>query len=152
MIKLKKIKPMGCKVLVTKNLYGWDDFNEAGIIIRKKGDLKPYQEVIAVGDDVSFTKPGDIVDINFYKYAVFKEDPSSIKAANDNPIVGLRLKEVEMVDTEGEPITCFLIDQRDIKYILEDYDEVTYEKSKHKLITIEQPKTKLILPNNRIKA
>ena len=149
MLKLKKIKPVGCQVLVTKNLYGWDDFDEGGILIHQRGDLKRHQTVIAVGDDVSFTKPGDIVDINFYKYAVFKEDPSSIKAANDNPIVGLRLKEVEMVDTEGEPITCILIDQRDINYIIEDMEEVAYKESK--LIKVKQPKKQLILPDNKIK-
>ena len=57
-----------------------------------------------------------------------------------------------MVGIDDEPVTCFLIDQRDIKYVLEDFDEVTYEQKKHKLIQIEQPKTKLILPNNKIKA
>jgi hypothetical protein len=152
MLKVKKIKPMGCQVLVTENLYGWDDFDEAGLIIHKRGDLKTYQEVIAVGDDVSMVKPGDVVEINLYKYCSFENDENSIKVNGTNKIVSLHLNEVELEGTDGEPVTCFLIDQRDIKYILEDYDEVTYEKSKHKLVTIEQPKTKLILPNNRIKA
>jgi hypothetical protein len=56
-----------------------------------------------------------------------------------------------MTGENDEPVTCCLIDQRDVLYILEDYAEVTYEKSKHKLIQIEQPKTKLILPDNKIK-
>ena len=110
MLKLKKIKPIGSQVLVTKNLYGWDDFMEGGVLIHKRGDLKDYQEVLSVGDDVRFVKPGDVVKINLYKYAVFKEDPNSVKAMADNPIVGLRLNEVEMVDVEGEPVMCFLID------------------------------------------
>jgi hypothetical protein len=152
MLKLRRIKPVGCQVLVTENLYGWDDFDEVGLIIHKKGDLKPYQEVIAVGDDVKFVKPGDVVEINYFKYCSFEDDPNSIKVNGTNKIVNIHLNEVEMTGENDEPVTCFLIDQRDIKYILEDYDEVTYEKSKHKLVTIEQPKTKLILPNNRIKA
>ena len=151
MLKVKKIKPMGCQVLVTENLYGWDDFDEAGLIIHKRGDLKTYQEVIAVGDDVSMVKPGDVVEINLYKYCSFENDENSIKVNGTNKIVSLHLNEVELEGTDGEAVTCFIIDQRDIKYILEDYEEVTYEKSKHKLIQIEKPKTKLILPNNKIK-
>ena len=151
MLKLRKIRPIGSQVLVSKNLYGWDDFDESGLIIHKRGDLKSYQEVIAVGSDVKFVKPGDVVEINLYKYVVFKEDPNSIKANADNPIVGLRLNEVEMIDNNNEDTTCFLIDQRDINYILEDFDEVAYN-TKDELIKIESPKQQLILPNNKIKA
>lgn len=150
MLELRKIKPIGCQVLVSENLYGWDDFDESGLIIHKRGDIKSYQEVIAVGDDVKFVKPGDVVEVNLYKYAVFKEDPNSIKAMEDNPIVGLRLNEVEMIGENNESVTCMIIDQRDVKYILEDFKEVTYKNKK--LITIEQPAHKLILPNNRVKA
>ena len=150
MLKLKKIKPIGSQVLVTKNLYGWDDFMESGVLIHKRGDLKDYQEVLSVGDDVRFVKPGDVVKINLYKYAVFKEDPNSVKAMADNPIVGLRLNEVEMVDVDGEPVMCFLIDQRDVDYILEDYSEETYKAKK--LVVVDKPVKKLILPNNKIEA
>lgn len=150
MLKLKKIKPIGSQVLVTKNLYGWDDFMEGGVLIHKRGDLKDYQEVLSVGDDVRFVKPGDVVKINLYKYAVFKEDPNSVKAMADNPIVGLRLNEVEMVDVDGEPVMCFLIDQRDVDYILEDYSEETYKAKK--LVVVNKPVKKLILPNNKIEA
>ena len=151
MLKLKRIKPIGCQVLVTENLYGWDDFDESGLIIHKRGDLKAYQEVIAVGDDVKFVKPGDVVAINYYKYCSFENDENSVKVNGSNKIVSINLNEIELVDVNDEPVTCFLIDQRDIQYIMEDYDEVTYEQKKHKLIQIEQPKTKLILPDNKIK-
>lgn len=151
MLKLKKLKPIGCQVLVTENLYGWDDFDEAGLIIHKRGDLKNYQEVIAVGDDVKFVKPGDVVAINYYKYCSFENDENSVKVNGSNKIVNLHLNEIEMAGENDEPVTCFLIDQRDITYILEDFEEITYEQKSHKLIQIEQPKTKLILPINKIK-
>ena len=151
MLRLKRIKPIGCQVLITENLYGWDDFDESGLIIHKRGDLKAYQEVIAVGDDVKFVKPGDVVAVNYYKYCIFENDENSIKVNGSNKIVSINLNEIEMTGENDEPVTCCLIDQRDVLYILEDYAEVTYEKSKHKLIQIEQPKTKLILPNNKIK-
>ena len=93
--------------------------------------------------------PGDVVEINLHKYCSFENDETSIKVNGTNKIVSLHLNEIEMVGTDGEPVTCFLIDQRDIKYILEDFEEVTYEQKKHTLIKVEQPKTKLILPNNK---
>lgn len=150
MLNIREIKPIGSQVLVRGDYYGWNDTNAAGIIIHQKGDLKFYLDVLAIGDDVKFVKPGDTVKINFYKYAIFKEDPNSVKAMSDNPIVGLRLNEVELLDKDGDTVRCFLIDQRDIEYILVDYDEVVYNK-KDELIKIEKPSHKLILPNNRIR-
>lgn len=149
MLKIKEIKPMFSQVLVTEDLYGWDDKDDSGIIVATKGDIKPYQTVIAVGEDVKYVKPGDVVAINFYKYAEFKEDPNSVKAMGGNSVVSLRLNEVAMVDKDGENVNCFLIDQRDIKYILTDYEEVAYN-DKDELISIQQPKINLILPNKKI--
>lgn len=137
MVELKRIKPIGSQVLVTKNLYGWDDTNEMGIILHYKGDIKSYQTVIAVGDDVKFVKPGDVVEINFYKYCEFKNDPNSVKVNGTNDVINLHLNIVEMVGEDGEPVDCFLIDQRDVKYILEDFKEVTYDNDK--LIKIKKP-------------
>lgn len=149
MLKIKKIKPIGCQVLVTKNLYGWDDFNEAGILIHQRGDIKSYQTVLAVGDDVKWVKPGDVVEINFYKYCEFQDDENSIKVNGVNQVVSLHLNVVEMVDKDGEPVDCFLIDQRDVKYILDDFEEVTYKDNT--LIDVKQPKQQLILPDNKLK-
>lgn len=148
MLKLKTIKPLFSQILVTENLYGWDDKDASGIIIHKKGDLKSYQQVIAVGDDVKFIKPGDTVQVNLYKYTIFKEDPNSVKAMADNPIVGLRLNEVELTDENDEPLTAFLIDQRDVQYIMTDFEEVVYN-DKDELIKVDKP-SKLILPNKKL--
>lgn len=150
MLEIKKIKPIGSQVLVTRNLYGWDDFNENGIIIHKRGDLKHYQQVLAVGDDVKFVKPGDTVAINFYKYCQFEDDPNSVKVNGSNKIVSINLNQVELDGEDGEPVVCALIDQRDVQYILEDYKEVTYSED-DALIEVKQPKKQLILPDNKIK-
>ena len=69
---------------------------------------------------------------------------------SDNPIVGFRLNEVEMVDADGDPVTRMLIDQRDIKYILTDFDNVKYNKD-DTITKIEIPKVNLILPNKKIR-
>lgn len=149
MLKLKEVKPMFSQVLVTENLYGWDDKDEYGVITATKGDIKPYQTVIAVGEDVKYVKPGDTVSINFYKYAEFKEDPNSVKAMGGNSVVKLHLKEVVLTNEEGEDVPCFLIDVRDINYILKDYEEVAYN-DKDELTSVEKPKVNLILPNKKI--
>ena len=147
MLNVRKIKPIGCQVQVTEEVYAYDDYNAAGFIEsgHKKGDLKTYQTVLAVGDDVKFVKPGDVVEINLYKYAKFKEDPNSVKAIADNPIVEFRLNEVDMVDDKGEFYPSFLIDQRDILYILVDKDEVVYDKNDSLFVIPD--KKKLILPD-----
>lgn len=147
MLELRKVQPMFSQVLVTEELYGYDDVSAGGVIVNVKGDIKSYQTVVAVGSDVTQVKPGDVVKINFAKYAILKEDPNSVKAINDNKVVTLRLNEVEMTDKDGNSVMCFLIDQRDIQYILKDYDEVVYNK-KDELVKI--GKTKLILPSKRI--
>lgn len=145
MLKLKRIKPIGSQILISGNEYLEDDYNEAGLIEgnHKKGSLKTFQTVLAVGDDVRFVKVGDVVEINFYKYAVFKEDPNSIKAMADNPIVGFRLNWVSLEDGD-----CIIVDQRDVQYIIEDSEEVTYAP---KLFNEKAGKQQLILPSNRIK-
>ena len=148
MLRLKEIKPMFNQVLVTEELYGYDDKDEAGIIVASKGDIKPYQTVVAVGDDVKKVKPGDVVAINFYKYAEFKEDPNSVKAMGGNRMVSLHLNEVELVDENDAVVRCFIIDERDVKSILVDFDEVTYNKDDE---LIEVPKLNLILPNNKFR-
>ena len=147
MLEIKEIKPIGSQVLVTKNLYGWDDKNEAGLIIHYCGDIKSYQTVVAVGDDVKFVKPGDVVEINFYKYCEFKNDENSVKVNGTNQVINLHLNIVEMVGEDNEPVDCFLIDQRDIKYILKDFKEVTYNDVSK--VNIKKPKKQLILPNNK---
>lgn len=150
MIKLKEIKPLFSQVLVTEELYGYDDKNAAGIIVAKKGDIKPCQTVIAVGEDVKYVKPGDYVSINFYKYAEFKEDPNSVKSLGGNTVVRLHLKEVELVNENGEDVTCFLIDVRDINYVVKDYEEVVYNDNDD-LVKVQKPQVNLILPNTKIK-
>ena len=142
MLVVKEIKPVFNQVLVTENLYEQDDRDHSGIIIAKKGDIKPFQTVIAVGDDVKGIKPGDMVSINFYKYAEFKEDPNSVKAIGGNTMVKLHLKEVVLTDDEGKEKVCFLIDARDVNYILTDAQEVFIEAKKNK--------ANIIMPNKKI--
>jgi len=147
MLRIRKVKPTFHQILVTKDVYGYDVKNEAGIVVAVKGDIKDYQTVVAVADGVESVKPGDVVVVNYYRYAKFKEDPNSVKALNrENPVVELHLDEVDIDDKDGFPKTCFFIDERDVKYILEDFDEVVYDNEDN---LIEVPTKKLILPKEK---
>lgn len=148
MLRIRKMKPMFSQVLVTEDYYGYDVYNAAGLIIAKKGDIKDHQTVIEVADGVTNVKPGDVVVINYYRFCEFKNDPNSVKSLEGNPVVKLHLDEIVITGDDGEEMPCFLIDCRDIKYKLEDYDEVNYNK-KDDLIVV--PKRNIILPSKDIR-
>lgn len=150
MLKIKEIEPLFNQILVTENLYGWDDKDESGIIVATKGDIKPYQTVVAVGKDVKYVKPGDVVAINFYKYVEFKHDQNSVKAIDGNSAVKIHLNEVSVLNEEGEEEKCFFIDERDVKYIMKDYDEIVYSDD-DEVVGIAKPKVNLILPNKKLR-
>lgn len=148
MLRIRKVRPLFSQVIVTEEYYGYDVYNESGIIVATKGDIKPHQTVVAVGEGVTNVKPGDVVVVNLYRYCEFKNDPNSVKAIDGNSVVKLHLDEIMLTDDKGEDVPCFLIDCRDIKYVLEDFDEVNYDK-KDNLVTV--PRKRLILPSQDIK-
>ena len=121
MIRIKKLRPMFTNIVTTMNSYD-EDVTVAGIIDtrKQKGALKEYQTVIAVGSAVRDIKPGDIVCINPIRYAQYKHDKSSLKdLATNNPITGYNFNVVEI---DGKD--CLLLHDQDIRYVIEDYEEV----------------------------
>jgi hypothetical protein len=146
MLKLKKITPMYNQVLVTEDRYGYDDKNEFNIIEHTKGDIKDYQKVLAVGKDVTCVNVGDMIAVNFARYAELKHKEGSMKdgVISDNPIIELHLNEVELTDENGENVPCFIIDARDIRFIMNDFDEVVYDDN-DELIKVQKPS--IIVPN-----
>ena len=121
MIRIKKLRPMFTNIVTTMNSYD-EDVTVAGIIDtrKQKGALKEYQTVIAVGSAVRDIKPGDIVCINPIRYAQYKHDNSSLKdLATNNPITGYNFNVVEI---DGKD--CLLLHDQDIRYVIEDYEEV----------------------------
>lgn len=121
MIRIKKLRPMFTNIVTTMNSYD-EDVTVAGIIDtrKQKGALKEYQIVIAVGSAVRDIKPGDMVCINPIRYAQYKHDKSSLKdLATNNPITGYNFNVVEI---DGKD--CLLLHDQDIRYVIEDYEEV----------------------------
>ena len=119
-MKVKKIKPLFNSIVTTMNKYE-EDVTNNGVIDASKteGTLKEYQTVLSVGTTVRDIKVGDVVMINPRNYAVKKYQENSIK--NDiemNPVIGYNFNIIEMADGQ-----YLLLQDRDIDYIIEDYEE-----------------------------
>lgn len=122
MLKIKKLRPMFTNIVTTMNTYEEDGVMASGLIDTKKqkGALKEYQTVIAVGNAVRDIFPGDVVCINPIRYAQYKHDKKSVKdLITDNPITGYNFNVVEI---DGKD--CLLLHDQDIRYVIEDYEEV----------------------------
>jgi co-chaperonin GroES (HSP10) len=138
MLHIKTIKPLFTNILVTGDKYEEDE-KQNGLIIAKKGDLKLYQTVMAVGSMVRDIKEGDKVMINPKQYAVKKYDPNSVKEdMGMNSTIGYNMPWVTIDDAEGNPQECLLLVDRDIEFVFEG-EEIQ-----------EEPKSKLIMPKNKI--
>ena len=122
MLKVKSIKPLFTGVLTTANKYETTS-TKNGIIISAKqteGHIKEYQTVVKVGSSVREIKPGDVVLINPSRYLRKKFDENSIRDDFDkNPTIEINIPTVVINDKE-----YFLIEDRDVAYIIDDCEEI----------------------------
>lgn len=127
MINIKKVRPMFTKILTTMEKYDEDQMNGALIDTSKQaGSVKEYQRIVAVGSNSAGLKEGDVVMINPMRYAVMKHKKGTLKdgVIDDNPIIGYNLP---VIDVNGVP--HLLLETSDIDFVIEEYDEVTPEKT-----------------------
>lgn len=139
MLKIKKIKPMFNQLITTMDEYEQDGMT--GSIIdptKKKGTIKEYQTVLAVGSTVRDIKVGDLVCINPVRYAKMKHQEGSLKdgVITDNAVVGFNFNVVQVDDKD-----CLLLFDSDIRYIIEDFEEIP-DPEPSKII---KPSTEIIL-------
>lgn len=139
MLKVKKIKPMFTALITTMDKYE-QDVTTGGLInvTKMQGGLKEYQTVLAVGGSVRDIKVGDLVCVNPARFAVKKHQAGSLKdgVITDNPVTKYNFDVVEM---DGKQ--CLLLQDRDIDFIIEDFEEVPDPTPS----TIIQPENKLIV-------
>ena len=125
---IKKIKPMFTALITTMDKYEHDIITDGGLIdtSKQQGCLKEYQRVVAVGTTVRDIKEGDLVCINPTRFAVRKHKDGSLKdgVISDNPVIDYKFDIVEMNNTP-----YLLLQDRDINFIVEDYEEDEEEKS-----------------------
>ena len=138
MLKVKKIRPMFNALITTMDKYEEDGRTAGGIIdtAKQQGALKEYQRVISVGDSVRNIKEGDLVCINPIRYAIKKHQEGSLKDGiiTDNPVIKYNLN---IVEVDGKQ--CLLLYDNDIRYVIEEYEEVEDPK-----------KSNLIVPDNTL--
>lgn len=133
-VNVKKIRPLYTSIVTTMNKYEEDEYNGSLIDSTKtKGTLKEYQKVVAVGDLVKNIQVGDLVCINPSRYAVKKHKEGSLKdgVVTDNPVITYNFNVVEL---NGVP--HLLLSDRDIEFIVEDYDETSIIVPKGKKLIV----------------
>lgn len=110
-------------LITTMDKYEHDVMTNGGLIdtTKQQGGIKEYQTVLAIGSSVRDIKVGDVVCINPTRFAVKQHRAGSLKdgVIVDNPVVKYNFDVVEMNDKQ-----CLLLQDRDIDFILEDYEEV----------------------------
>lgn len=131
MLKLKKVKPLLNHIITTANIYAAPQVDDSIVVDESKmeGEFKEYQTVIAVGPNVTTVKPGDIVVINPKAYAMPVHTP-----VEDN-LTGLMTGDkVEMVIRfpiiEINEVPHLFLYDRDVEFIVEDFEEVEDEEIK----------------------
>lgn len=119
MLHIKKVKPLFTSIITTGDKFE-KDMMEGSLIVARKGDMKLWQEVIAVGSSVRDIKVGDKVMINAANYAVRKYSKDSIQNDMDNnPTLRYTFNWVTIDNEKGEPQECLLLNDRDVLYVFE---------------------------------
>lgn len=119
MLHIRKIRPMFTSVLTTGDKFE-SDMTDKGILVAKKGDLKLWQKVIAIGSLVRDIEVGDMVMINPAGYAKKKYNKNSLQNDLDNnPIITYEFPWVTIEEEEGVEKECLLLNDRDIQYVFE---------------------------------
>lgn len=136
MLHIKNIKPLFTSIVTTGEKFE-KDFTEHGFIVARKGELKLWQKVIAVGSSVRDIHVGDTVMIDASHFAVKKYSQDSIQNDLDNnATLGYRFNWVTLEREEGNPEECLLLNDRDILYVFEgeEKDDILITPDKPQLI------------------
>lgn len=120
-IKLKKIKPMFTSIVTTMDTYEAAAANEIVTDKTKEGAIKELQRVIAVGTSVRDIKEGDLVFLDFTRYAVKQHKDGSLKdgVIQDNPVVSYNFNTIVLNDQE-----CLYLQYNDVVFVVEDSEEI----------------------------
>ena len=124
MLKIKKIKPMFTAIVTTMDKYSEIQYITGSNILdpnKSESKLKEYQKVISIGESVRDIKVGDLVCINPSRYAVKKFTEGETKEM----IQGMQMVlsyNFNIISLDG--VDCLLLDQRDIDFVIEEYEEV----------------------------
>lgn len=123
MLHVTKIKPLFDHLLITADRFE-KDMVHSGVILAKKGDLKLWQTVVAVGSVVRDIKVGDKIMINPNDFAVKKYNKNSVQNDLDNnPVLTYNFPFETIDDEKGEPKDYLYISDRNVKYVFEGMEK-----------------------------
>lgn len=123
MFRIKAIRPLFTGVVTTAEVYRGEVTSSAGIIdtTRMEGSLNPYQTVVAVGGMCKDVAPGDIVKVNFKRYAMAKHTPGAIDEAQNRQFDSMSVTyEIPTVEVDGRKM--LFLQSSDIEYVVTDYE------------------------------
>ena len=121
--KILKVRPLFTGVVTTAKKYVGEVTTGGGLILdtrKMDGSLNPYQTVISVGAMCKDVKEGDVIKINFKRYAKAKHTPGAIDEAEhkqfDNMTITYEIPMIVINDQE-----CLFIQSNDIEYVVEKF-------------------------------
>ena len=121
--KIKKVRPMFTAVLTTARTYVGDVKTQGGLFdpTKMSGDLNIFQTVVAVGTTVTGVKEGDIVKVNYKRYAKAKHVPGALDESENKIVDNMSITyEIPVIDVDGQQ--CLLLQNNDIEYVIEEYE------------------------------
>lgn len=121
-MNIKKIRPMFNAIVTTFDVFEETDTNSAIIgADEMAGQPKPYQTVVAVGNAVNGINVGDVVAIDFSRYAKKQHKEGSLKdgVIQDNPVVSYAFNTIPLDGKEH-----LFIYSNDILFVIEDHEMV----------------------------
>lgn len=118
MFKIKKIKPLFDKVITTAKRYEKDLTTDSGLVLssRMEGNLNEFQTIVAVGEQCRGLQPGDVVKINFGRYAVPVHKSVGIQDNVQKDSVSIQY-EIPMIEVDGH--ACLSLRYNDIEFVAE---------------------------------
>lgn len=121
-MNIKRIRPMFNAIVTTFDVFEETDTDSAIIgADEMAGQPKPYQTVVAVGNAVNGIEVGDVVAIDFSRYARKQHKEGSLKdgVIQDNPVISYAFNTIPLDGVEH----LFLY-ANDIQFVIEEHEMV----------------------------
>ena len=120
-----EIRPLFTGVVTTAKKYVGDQYADVnGLVIdtrKMDGSINPYQTVIAVGTTVRDVEKGDVVKLNFKRYAKTQHLPGVIDQAENKEYDNMVMTyEIPTVILDGEEY--LFLQNNDIEYVVTKYE------------------------------
>lgn len=137
MIVVKKIRPMFTDVYTTAEMLEERDMKVGSLIDVSKANktIKEFQRVIAVGPHVNGINVGDLVCVNPTRFGKPYQKKNSIGAATEEYETMISYQ-FDFIEIDGQPI--LKLQDRDVSYVVEEYEEVEDFNPTPTIVTEEQ--------------